>query len=208
MEKLKIKICGMKNENNLKACLELNPEFIGIIDYPKSPRYLDDPKGLLTLIPNLVSSVAVCVNPTSEDILRYQDLGFTAVQFSGNESLEQIKEFRKLTILKFIKSVSVDEIENLENWKDLVDYIIIDNKSTGFGGTGHSFDWNKVKELKIPFFLSGGLSLQKIDSIIEFINANPFCIGLDLNSGFEIEPGLKDIVSLNEFIKRVHELRS
>ena len=66
----------------------------------------------------------------------------------------------------------------------------------------------QIKDIKIPFFLSGGLSLQKIDSIIEFIKLNPYCIGLDLNSGFEVEPGLKNIGNLKDFIKRVHELRS
>lgn len=208
MSKIAIKICGMKFEDNLKACLELNPDFIGVICYYKSPRYVENPKILLDTIKQNVVKVAVCVNPTRDEVENYKVQGFDAIQFSGNETVEDLNNFRKVTDLKFIKSLASNELDYVVDFNKQCDFIIIDNKTSGYGGTGQSFDWSILKEVNIPFFLSGGLSPEKTDSIIEFLQDHPNCIGLDLNSGFEIEPGNKDTLKLKEFIERIHGIRS
>ena len=152
--------------------------------------------------------VGVFVNEVLEKIIEISgqaDLNF--IQLHGDETEEFISELRqklnsKIGIIKVIRIGNLTE--NLEskihNLKSKIDYLLFDTDSKAFGGTGKTFDWNILNDIKIPipYFLSGGISLENIHQL-STINHQP--IALDINSKFEIEPGNKDLEKIKEFIQ-------
>ncbi|WP_312082460.1 phosphoribosylanthranilate isomerase [Epilithonimonas hominis] len=204
-----VKVCGLTKLNQIKELVDLEVDFLGFIFYEKSPRYVLNHLSLEQISEiNHQAKVGVFVNEDLEKIIEISgqaDLNF--IQLHGNETEEFISELRQKLNLKIgiIKVIRIGNLtENLEskilNLKSKIDYLLFDTDSKAFGGTGKTFDWNFLNEIKIPipYFLSGGISLENIHQL-STINHQPFA--LDINSKFEIEPGNKDINKIKEFIK-------
>ena len=200
-----VKVCGLTKLNQIKELIDLKVDFLGFIFYEKSPRYVLNHLSLKQIaeIPHF-KKVGVFVNEDLEKIIEISgqaDLNF--IQLHGDETEEFISELRqklnsKIGIIKVIrvgsqKSEVINEIQKISN-------LLFDTDSKAFGGTGKTFDWNILNDIKIPipYFLSGGISLENVGDL-KNINQQP--IALDINSKFEIEAGNKDLEKIKEFIQ-------
>lgn len=207
MSDLKIKVCGMRDKENLMQLLKLNPDYVGFIFYPQSARYVgDDFSEEITKLATKAKKVGVFVNAAARDILDKVDTyGLNAVQLHGDESPELTGELQ-CTGLEVIKAFRVDEtfdFDLLEDYKNVVNYFLFDTKTKLYGGSGKKFDWSILSKYKlsVPLFLSGGIGADDADAISEIKQVNIFA--LDLNSKFEDAPGLKNISKLSTFIQEV-----
>lgn len=204
---MKLKVCGMRDVENIKALIELKPDFMGFIFYDKSPRFVgnDLDVELMNSIPREIKKVGVFVNATVDFILQnVRKYGLNYVQLHGNEMPDFCRNLR-LKGVNIIKAFRVDNdfiFSQLNNYKPHVDFFLFDAKGDGYGGNGISFDWNILKKYdnQKPYFLAGGVSLENFD-ILENIIPQPYA--LDVNSKFEIEPALKDIEKLEELLDKV-----
>lgn len=202
---MEIKVCGMREPENIQdLILELNPDWMGMIFYPKSPRYVSDDKaGELKKLS--VKKVGVFVNESEAEILRKIDLfGLSAVQLHGKESLEFVKALSEKTVLELWKVVSVgDEIDwgSLESFLPFVSKFLFDTATATHGGSGKRFDWRVLKTYPFhkSFLLSGGLDEQSAEEVLALRQQIPQLQGVDLNSKFEDAPGLKNIEKLKNF---------
>lgn len=200
---LKIKVCGMKYPDNISQLNALQPDLMGFIFYPPSKRFvgLEFDKSVLASVQNQIIKTGVFVNATEGEVIEFAHLyGMQAVQLHGTESPAFCAAIKAsgLTLIKAFGIADDFDWEQLNAYKNVVDYFLWDTKTETHGGSGKQFDWkllNKYK-LNIPFFLSGGISL---DNLAEVKNINhPQFFGVDLNSKFETEPGLKDITKLEQ----------
>jgi phosphoribosylanthranilate isomerase len=196
---MQIKICGLKHRDNIEAITALKPNFVGFICYAPSPRFaaeLND--DILAVVPETISKTAVFVNETAETIHQLIDkYHFDAIQLHGNESPEFCAGFKgKVTVLKAFGMDENFDFERLNQYVGSIDFFLFDTKTDKHGGSGRSFDWSLLNEyrLNVPFFLSGGLSLDNLEEVKSI--SHPQFYGVDLNSRFETEPGLKDINKL------------
>lgn len=208
---LQVKVCGLTKLNQVKELIELKIDILGFIFYEKSPRYVLNHLSLEQISEiNHQGKVGVFVNEGLEkiiEILEQAKLNF--IQLHGDETEDFISELRqnlnpKIGIIKVIRIGN--QTENLEskihNLKSKIDYLLFDTDSKAFGGTGKTFDWNILNDIKIPipYFLSGGISLENAHQLTT-INHQP--IALDINSKFEIEPGNKDLEKVKEFLSLI-----
>jgi len=206
MEKqdLKVKICGMRDKENIQQLIELEPDYLGFIFYEKSARYVSERQmqEIIKLNFGETERVGVFVNESVENILSFADQGFfDVVQLHGNESPEVV-EALKAEGLEVIKVFSVDddfEAKVLNKYAD-ADYFLFDTKGKLPGGNGVKFNWDVLENSKIkkPFFLSGGLGVEDIEMVKNFKSKNLYA--LDFNSKLELEPGLKDVGKVQEVL--------
>ncbi len=193
--KLKLKICGMKEHANIAAVASLHPDYMGFIFYPRSPRYVGAGFKLTEDLGSTVP-VGVFVNEPNEVVIdSLEAINSKTVQLHGQESVEQCAQLKSLG-LTVVKVFSIDHTFDFKStipYESAVDYFLFDTKGKQPGGNAVAFDWRKLTEYnqKVPFFLSGGLNLENLNSIPELRNMNLF--GLDFNSGIETEPGMKDV---------------
>ncbi len=207
---MKIKVCGMKYSENIQTIAELNPDYLGFIFYNKSPRFALsklDSNQLIKLDPN-IKKVGVFVDESYENILRICcDYKIEMVQLHGFESPQFCLKLKKLG-LRVIKAFGVDEgfnFKELELYSFSCDFFLFDTKTSKHGGSGRKFDWNCLKtyQMKMPFFLSGGISSEDLDEIKNLNLENLYAI--DVNSRFEIKPGLKDPEKVNLLINEIRD---
>lgn len=209
MSLLPIKVCGMRDKENILSLSSVAPAFLGFIFYEASKRYVGSIDAeILQMVPQGIHKVGVFVNSKNEYVLhKVQQYKLDYVQLHGDESPGKCEELQKEG-LKIIKAFSLDEdfdFEVLEGYKAFVSYFLFDTKGKEYGGNGVTFNWEILDQytLDVPFFLSGGLDLQHIEKIKDIKHKRLFA--LDLNSRFEIEPGLKDLEKLKTFTKRLRE---
>jgi len=212
---MKIKVCGLRDKENIKAITALAPDYMGFICYEPSPRYVKDiPADILANLPAVIYKTAVFVDESKETITRLiEQYGFNAIQLHGSESPEFADSFRnRVTVFKAFGLSADFDFERLNNYANKVDYFLFDTKTDLHGGSGKTFDWsilNKYK-LNVPFFLSGGLGLDNLEEVAQI--EHPQFHGVDLNSKFETAPGLKDIEKLKKAFTmlnyRTNEIRS
>lgn len=213
--KVKLKICGMKFSDNIQEITHLQPDFLGFIFYENSVRNYTE--NTIISIPNSVKKVGVFVNERQEKIIKtIQKYDLDYIQLHGNETksycLELITQLKQNQLnTKIIKSFSIDEyfVFQLLNDYQMVDYFLFDTKGKLPGGNGTKFDWEILKkyQLEKPYFLSGGIGLDDVSNIKEFIKipASKYCFSLDVNSQFEIEAGLKNKEKLQQFKTQLYE---
>lgn len=196
----------MKNPENIEALSLLPIDFMGLIFYQKSPRYA----GELTfenvnMLSSQIQRVGVFVNSDFNYIIQQVNkYNLDLVQLHGSESVGFCKELnREIPIIKAFNVSDVSDFEQVKAYEDVCDYFLFDTKTLQYGGSGQKFDWQILNayEGKLPFFLSGGISAEDVESIKQI--KHPMFYGIDLNSKFEIEPGLKDITLLEQFIKQL-----
>jgi len=202
---LLVKVCGMRSPDNIQKLAELEPDIMGFIFYPESPRYV----GESFEIPSLAESVqkaGVFVNESVENVLataeKYQ---LDIIQFHGQETPETCQAIRKAGIL-VIKAISVGDFLPLIEMNPYVDHcdcFLLDTKTESFGGSGRSFNWEILENYLFnkPFLLSGGIDEDDLGEILAM--EHPQLIGVDLNSQFEISPGMKDIAKLEKFMSQL-----
>ena len=201
---MKLKVCGMKYQDNIKQVAALQPDYLGFIFYEKSARNFDTK--LIPKLPKSIKKTGVFVNAdinfVEEKINKYN---LQAVQLHGDESPEYCKKLKSKSI-EIFKVFSIKDEFNfdvLKPYEDACDYFLFDTKGKLPGGNGYTFDWNVLNNYPStkPFFLSGGLGVNEVEDIKHFFNskASKYCYALDVNSKFEIEPGLKDGLILKEF---------
>jgi len=201
---MKIKVCGMRDKENISGLLALKPDYIGFIFYDKSKRFVADFPQIE--IPSSIKKVGVFVNETIEEIIEKANkhtLDF--VQLHGNETPEYCSALSEKNI-KIIKAFSVDEnfdFSATKPFEKCVSLFLFDTKGNNYGGNGIKFNWELLQNYtgKTPFLLSGGISKNDSEEIMKF--KHPAFLGIDINSGFELEPGLKNIKEIKEFKNRL-----
>lgn len=211
MNELKIKVCGMRDPENISGVAAALPDYLGFIFYPKSKRFVgfEPSPEMLAEIPASVKKVGVFVNESPEKILEIsKKWNLDVVQLHGDESPGYCKQVQDSGITVF-KAFSVDEsfaFAILNAWSGVCDYFLFDTKGLLPGGTGQKFNWQLLEnyKLNVPFFLSGGISFDDLNTIREFSHQQLF--GIDINSGFEIEPALKDVEKVRTFIEEIRRL--
>jgi phosphoribosylanthranilate isomerase len=198
-----IKICGMGDTVRMHQLVTLPVDMLGFIFYPKSPRYAMgkiDPLEIAKL-PNHIHRVGVFVNAECEEIHEMAESYFlTAIQLHGSESPELCMELKSegYTILK---AFNISKENDYEAYAPYCDYFLFDTPSAQHGGTGQKFDWALLENYKgtVPFLLSGGIGPNDAEALMSFSHRQ--FAGIDINSKFEEEPGVKNIESIKEFIK-------
>lgn len=205
---MKIKVCGLRYPDNIKAVAGLEPGYMGFIFYGPSPRFAGDLQiEALEGIPSIINKTAVFVNESEEIINEIIDkYDFDFIQLHGDESPAFCKTLRDRAIV--IKAFGVNEdfdFKQLAKYKNKVDMFLFDTKTDQHGGSGKTFDWNILDkyDMEIPFFLSGGISPENIEEV-KYIN-HPKFYGVDLNSKFEVSPGLKDIEKLKKAFNTIKQ---
>lgn len=207
---MKIKVCGMRDSENIIRLAELKPDYIGLIFYPLSSRYAENPDvQILENLSHSIKLVGVFVDAAIQEIVKkVMEFGLEAVQLHGSESVAYCDELRKsltetlngrqVEIFKAFGLSAEFSFEILDDYMPVCDFFLFDTKSPSHGGSGMAFDWDLLAKYSgpKPYFLSGGLSPENISGISKF--ADKYLYGVDLNSKFEIKPGLKNIDSLKQ----------
>lgn len=198
---MKLKVCGMKYLNNMEAVAKLRPDFLGFIFYDKSSRYFN---GNLPYLPQAIKKVGVFVNEdleTLQSIIKEQKLD--VVQLHGQESPEYCSQLENAEIIKVFSIKDTFNFSVLLPYEEVCDYYLFDTKGKLPGGNGYTFNWDVLKDYPStkPFFLSGGIGLKEVEKLKDFIDspASKYCYSLDVNSKFEINPGVKNINDLEKF---------
>ncbi|SHJ46000.1 phosphoribosylanthranilate isomerase [Tangfeifania diversioriginum] len=195
----------MKFNQNREEVEKLPVDFLGFIFYPKSKRFVGE-----NTEPGLFNSaktkVAVFVDENAFEILGLtKNLGFEFVQLHGKENPKTCLLLKDQG-LKVIKAFNLSEkfqFEKLREYETTVDYFLFDTKTELPGGSGKKFNWEILEKYQgtVPFFLSGGIGPEDAEAIKKL--QHPRLFGIDLNSGFEDEPGVKNVGKLKEFITRI-----
>ena len=195
------KVCGMRDAQNIRDVESLGVDWIGMIFWPKSKRYVAE---VPSYLPEHLKKVGVFVDSTLDDILQHiSDYQLDIIQLHGQESPDFAKALKPHTIIKAFNIEKADDLLQTEKYKGIADYFLFDTKGKMVGGNGQKFDWSVLTTYqgKTPFLLSGGIGPEDAESVRSF--HHPRCIGIDLNSRFESEPGFKDINQLKTFINKL-----
>ena len=202
---MKFKVCGLFNEENINKVAKLNPDYVGHIFWEKSVRYLN------IMSPNLkkeIKKTGVFFNSKIDNVFnRINEHNLACVQLHGEESPKYCKNIMD-SGTKVIKSFRIDDdfdFSILKNYENNCDLFLFDSKSELPGGTGKSFNWENLKKYKLKkeFFISGGIGLHSIESLIELFKMDLPIYGVDVNSKFEDEKYLKKIDELKTFIETI-----
>ncbi|MFT5780457.1 MAG: phosphoribosylanthranilate isomerase, partial [Crocinitomicaceae bacterium] len=179
-----VKVCGMKHPHQIAELDEL-VTFIGFIFYEKSPRYVEETSAL-----KHANKVGVFVNADLAELLnQVKKHSLDYVQLHGNESPEYCTAVQPYArIIKAFGVRTTEDFAQTISYANVVDYFLFDTKTPSYGGSGKKFDWTHLQAYsgKTPFLLSGGIQPDSIDALLE-IN-HPQLVGVDLNSGFEVDP--------------------
>ena len=224
----------MRDAQNIREVSQLGVDMIGMIFYPKSPRYVEMQSSHAGIIPDYAKEnigasdssgsssesvstssksparVGVFVDDMVQNIVtRVVNYHLDYVQLHGNEPREMCENLR-LTLdpdirpgIKIIKAISVSDASDIQKYKEYVgavDLFLFDTKCKTVGGSGQQFDWQVLEQYdgEVPFLLSGGIGPEDASRLHAF--HHPKCIGIDLNSRFEIKPGVKDVEKLKGFL--------
>ena len=220
-----IKVCGMRDAQNIREVSQLGVDMIGMVFYPKSPRYVEMQSSHAGIIPDYVKEdiniksaksparVGVFVDDMVQNIVtRVVNYHLDYVQLHGNEPREMCENLRSTLDpdirpgIKIIKAISVSDASDIQKYKEYVgavDLFLFDTKCKTVGGSGQQFDWQVLEQYdgEVPFLLSGGIGPDDASRLHAF--HHPKCIGIDLNSRFEIEPGVKDVEKLKGFLNEI-----
>jgi phosphoribosylanthranilate isomerase len=196
MTKVQLKVCGMREAENILAVAALRPAYMGFIFFEKSPRFVGASFVLPAGFPAGIKKVGVFVNASAETMLATAArVGLDAVQLHGDEPVAVCGQL-KAAGLEVIKVFSVDDDFDFavtQPYRDVADYFLFDTKGKYYGGNAKTFDWSVLRryDQQVPFFLSGGLTPANAAEALALEGLNLYA--LDVNSGVETAPGQKDI---------------
>ena len=208
---LKLKVCGMRDPENILAVAALKPDYMGFIFYPDSPRDVSYTFAVPSNFPSSIKKVGVFVQDGVDTIMRQSEkLALDYIQLHGaNDSVQFCQELASLNV-KIIKVFSVDDAFDFEvtkPYKDVVDFFLFDTKGKLRGGNGTTFDWRVLEryDQEVPFLLSGGLNPENVTnlSLLKGMNIH----ALDINSGVERWPGNKDIEKIKSIQTIISNLK-
>lgn len=197
MPDLKLKVCGLR-DNALEVMEEIQPDFAGFIFYDQSPRFvrfMDSDR-----LPKGIKKVGVFVNASFEFIKdKIDSYGLDVVQLHGDEPkelCERVREFAEV-IKVFSGNEDIDK-QQIKDYEPYVDYFLFDTRGHTYGGTGQTFDWQKLTAISTekPVILSGGIGLEEVKKLKEYSDLTIYAI--DVNSRFEEAPGIKNIEELKK----------
>ena len=197
-----IKVCGMRDPGNIRAVEEAGADWLGFIFFAKSPRYVDQ---VPSYLPERAKRVGVFVNATEDDILRHVEAyRLDLVQLHGRETPELCSGLRGrgIRVMKVFYLRTPEDITQLTPYNGCADLFHFDTPCPEYGGSGRGFDWSLLSHYKgdTPFMLSGGLKPSSLEALAAF--SHPQWMGIDINSGFETAPAMKDPASIRDFINR------
>jgi phosphoribosylanthranilate isomerase len=203
---MKIKVCGMKYPDNIRALLSLPIDYMGFIFYDRSPRWVGDADFADIAFPPSVSKTGVFVNESPEKMLACIDrCGLDAIQLHGSETPAVCRsmQHRGVEVIKAFGIGCRDDLDRCRPYAGWCDYFLFDTRTSQHGGSGRQFDWETLQYYRegVPFFLSGGIGVNDAENLRSLRHAS--CYGIDLNSRFEVRPGLKDIARLEQFLKTI-----
>lgn len=208
-----IKVCGMRDAENIRQVEALGIDWMGFIFYPRSPRFVGETLAGAPIVGAVhespVRKVGVFVNASPEEIMEAaQKYKLDYLQLHGNESPDDCYALQKrgFALIKAFSIASEEDLEKTKEYEGRVDYFLFDTKCEGYGGSGKQFDWSVLAAYKgsTPFLLSGGIRPDSLEALRHF--HHPRLAGLDLNSGFETAPGMKDVAKLKGFVEEVKKL--
>ncbi len=197
---LKLKVCGMCDPGNIVRLAALEPDFMGFIFHEASPRHCS--KAPEVSLPATVRKVGVFVDQSMDDILqKKKEFGLHLAQLHGKESPEFCSELEKhgLPVIKAFNIRPDFDFEELKVYETACTFFLFDAAGKNAGGNGVVFNWDLLEKYRgrKPFLLSGGITLALAEKIRNFFH--PALYGIDINSGFEIKPGIKNIERIKEF---------
>lgn len=219
-----IKVCGMREADNIRAVAALGVDMIGLIFWPHSPRYVSNipvGAGIIPDRPSLpkpagaVKTVGVFVDEMPQNVITAAyNYKLDYIQLHGTESPAYIDNLRRTLVpdimpdVQFIKAISVREADDVKRWRpyaDTADMLLFDTRCPCAGGSGRQFDWTMLDQYHgpLPFLLSGGIGPDDAERVLRF--RHPQCVGIDLNSRFETEPAVKNIEALQTFINKIRQ---
>jgi phosphoribosylanthranilate isomerase len=203
----KVKVCGVRDQSQLKVLSALAPDYLGFILIPSSRRYIHPSAIRFEEVAKGIGIVAVVRDVSEEELITLLDTyPFSAVQFHGSETpdyCERIKEkFPNRIILKTISNKQFDNFDAIQRYRNC-DYLLFDN---GDGGTGKCFDWSMLHQYKgtVPFFIAGGVGTHNLEAL--FLSCHhALWQGIDVNSRVEFSPGVKNPDAVRNIMNRVRE---
>lgn len=201
-----VKVCGMREAENIREVEALGIDLMGFIFWPKSGRYVSERPAYL---PTNCKRVGVFVDEDIETVKRIaEDYALDYIQLHGHESPEYCAQLKGLKLIKAFNIATTEDFKQTEPYTGIVDYFLFDTKGKSVGGNGEKFDWSVLSAYddNTPFLLSGGIGPD--DAEVLTSHSSPLtskkCVGIDLNSRFEIAPGLKDINKLKDFLNALN----
>lgn len=196
----------MRDADNIRALEQAaRPDLMGFICWERSPRHVDDIPAYLPCCPR----VGVFVNPSLDYVTeRAQSLGLSIIQLHGQETPDFCREVKARTGLAVMKAISVasgEDIQKATPYEGAADLLLFDTKCTCVGGSGLQFDWDILQHYRgdLPFLLSGGIGPDDAGRVRQW--HHPRCIGIDINSRFELQPALKDVAAVADFTKQLRQ---
>ena len=204
---MNIKVCGITREEDLQALVQHGLDYAGFIFYERSPRYVVgklDPAVARSV--SGIKKVGVFVNAPLDTVkAAVKDYGLSMVQLHGNESTEYCAAIREVVLVAKVFRVGADvNWQEMEPWIAVSDYFLFDTeKGKAYGGTGQQFNWALLSSYPFthPFFLSGGIGPEHVKDIQQL--QLPALVAVDVNSRFEIMPGVKDMQSVRAFVQQL-----
>ena len=207
-EPLVIKICGIKTPELLESVIDNGADMVGFVHFVRSPRHasIEEIGDLISAARGRIETCVLLVNPDNSCVAEVAALGPDWIQLHGPETphrVEAIKAEAGVSIMKAVPIGSADDVAHIAGFLDVADQILVDAKPTKGadrpGGLGETFDWNLLKALdpSIPFMLSGGLTPDTVAAAIKAVR--PW--GVDVSSGVETAPGVKDKHLIEAFIR-------
>lgn len=200
---MRVKFCGITNKQDALNAAALGVDALGFIFYRNSPRYVspDVVEEISMLLPPFVMMIGVFVNQEKEEIEAIaKQCRLDLIQLHGDESPAMCLDL-PYRVVKAIRVGEPDDLDLIPAYQGVASGLLLDTKKSGaYGGTGRTFDWGlalKAKEYDIPLILSGGISVENVSRAMSLVN--PYAI--DLSSGVEREPGLKDYQKMQDLMR-------
>ena len=204
-----VKVCGLREPANIRAVARRPVDLCGFIFYPRSPRCVPDDELHAEAVRNCRKpAVGVFVDAQPREMLRTAErFGLRWLQLHGDESPETCTALRQrgYGIIKAIRVATAADLAAVRDYEGCADYLLFDTRCDGYGGSGRRFDWTVLDAYtgSTPFLLSGGLDAECAEAVKRF--AHPRFAGVDLNSGFETAPAVKDAGKLEKFIPKIQQ---
>ena len=197
-----VKVCGMREAENIREVEALDIDLIGFIFWPKSSRYVSERPAYL---PTNCKRVGVFVDEDIGVVKKIaHDYALDYIQLHGHESTAYCAQLKGLKLIKAFNIATAEDFGQTKSYEKLVDYFLFDAKGKSVGGNGTKFEWSVLDDYHgpTPFILSGGIGPDDATSVRRF--HHPQLAGIDLNSRFELAPSLKDVTALQKFLNELN----
>jgi phosphoribosylanthranilate isomerase len=207
VSQIKLKVCGMKDTDNILQVNSLHPDYMGFIFHQPSPRYVGSDFVVPPELASSVKRVGVFVNHSIEFVIEATKVNqLHYAQLHGDESIVYCNDLMEKGI-RIIKVFRIDEdfdFANTIDFESVADFFLFDTKGKLYGGNARPFDWTLLNQYNqaVPFFLSGGIQPESIKDLKNISSLNIHAI--DVNSGVEDSPGFKNVNKISEIINQLH----